>query len=371
MMHEYGLAVDIGTTNIKMARVHLEDALVERTVSVKNSQSSFGADVMARILAACEGNGPELQHRVTEDIRQGVRLLFPEGLHAPAEEGNPAEGKSCPMAIAGNTTMFSLLCGFPVDGMREYPFMPYCTEADGILLPRLGTPRLAPCAGAFIGGDVVAGLAHVFHLPENTKAPDNVVLFIDLGTNGEMVIGTREDLLAVSAAAGPAFEGGDFREGSSAVEALAKAYEEGIADETGLLCEPYFESGYSFIKNDVFMGVLTQTAIRYLQMAKAAIRTGVEYLLKEYGRTPDKVYLAGGMGVVSPESCYTIGMLPKELAGKTEFLGNTALQGTVRLLTEKTAGEEMRSLAKRIRAHNLAEWAEFQTRYVEAMNLSK
>ncbi|MGN0506160.1 MAG: ASKHA domain-containing protein [Lachnospiraceae bacterium] len=360
---EYGIAVDIGTTNVKFAKVRLPDGEVLTSYACKNSQGAFGADVMSRIRAACDGEEEKLTALVQGDIRKGIGTLLslPE-----AQKGEKAEQlwnrRLRRLSVACNTTMLSLLCGFPLDGMQEHPFTPYCLrvaekEQSGIAM------RFAPCAGAFIGGDIVAGLAA---LPLH----EEVFLLIDLGTNGELVLGTKERMLAVSVAAGPAFESGDFAEGTSALAAFAEAYRSGAVDETGLLSEEYFETGYPFVTADgKCAGVLTQRLIRDLQMAKAAVRTGVEYLLKSAGVMPDKVYLAGGMGSIAEQDCIELGMLPGSFFGKTEFVGNTALAGAIRLLLEDDAEVKMQKLASRIEEHDLAEWGEFEERYLGNLNL--
>lgn len=349
-----GIAVDIGTTNLKFAKVRLLDGAVLKTYQCRNSQGSYGADVMARITAACKGDAGKLTALMHSDIKRGLNKLF------PLPKQNPRR-----LSFVCNTTMLSLLCGFPLDGMREHPFMPHCLkvpqkEWNGAAV------CFAPCAGAFIGGDIVAGLAV---LPWE-KEP---LLLIDLGTNGELVLGTKEKLLAVSVAAGPAFEGGGWEMGTSALAALAEAYRNGAVDETGLLLEPYFETGYPFYADDgSCAGILTQSAVRDLQLAKAAVRAGVEYLLSKspFGM-PSRAFLAGSMGNLREEDCIEIGMLPECFSGKTEFLGNTALAGAVRMLMDASAYDAMEELAERIEEHELAGWDGFGESYLSYLNLPK
>ncbi len=348
----YNLAIDIGTTNIKMVKLCRETGAVQGEYQQKNSQKSFGADVLSRIRHACNGAGKQLADLVRQDILAGMRSLQAE---------TPGQ-----IAIACNTTMMALLCGDSVEGMQEFPFTPqrlYIPEKKGV--------RIAPAAGAFLGGDVVAGLSV---LPSETET----YLFIDLGTNGEMVLKAGEHLLAASAAAGPAFEYMVDASGSMLLEVLKESLEAGIVDETGLLCEKWFESGYVWKSGDGKQEfLLTQQKIRDLQLAKAAIRTGVDFLMDEYKILtgtqfePEWVYLAGGMGVVSEDACLRIGMLPEAFRGRCSFLGNTALKGAVRLLQEKNALAEMQALAEQMQVHNLAEWEEFNERFVGNINFSE
>lgn len=345
----YGMAVDIGTTNIKMAKVCLTTGDILSEYQCKNSQRQFGTDVLSRIRHACEGKRELLTELIRQDISKGRKALD--------------LSEQAPVAIACNTTMMALLCGDPVEGMQEFPF-----QAERLYIPEQRGVRVAPAAGAFIGGDVVAGLSVLPKKPET-------FLFIDLGTNGELVLKGNAGTLAVSAAAGPAFEYMVDASGSQLLEVLQEAYQTGKVDETGLLEDPWFENGYLWKSPDGTQKfLLTQKKIRELQLAKAAIRTGVDYLLQSYKeRTgdcvePEVVYLAGGMGVVSEEACLRIGMLPENMRGRCCFLGNTALQGAIRLLLEPESMQQMRHCAGGMEVHNLAAWEEFNHRFVENIN---
>lgn len=351
-----GIAVDIGTTNIKMVRVDLATGESQKEYQVKNSQQRFGGDVLSRIQHACCGKLEELSLLVRQDILAGMQQLG-------AKEKEP-------VAISCNTTMMALLCKDSVEGMQDFPFSP-----KRLFVPPQAGVCIAPAAGAFLGGDVVAGLSVLPKQPED-------FLFIDLGTNGEMVLCTKGQLLAVSAAAGPAFEYMADASGSLLLEALQNAYRSGAVDETGLLAEPWFEAGYPFWqeknpaesmhRKEPFL--LSQQKIRDLQLAKAAIRTGVDYLLETYEKrtgtpaVPEAVYLAGGMGVVSEEACLCIGMLPEYFRGKCRFLGNTALKGAVKLLLCPDSLEKMKQLAGRMEVHNLAAWDKFNEHFIENIN---
>lgn len=345
----YGLAIDIGTTNIKMAKVELDSGQLLGEIQMKNSQKKYGGDVLSRIRHACAGKDRELTELVRGDILAGCKAL--------------QAGETEQTAIACNTTMMALLCGDSVEGMQEFPFTP-----RRLLIPETENVRIAPAAGAFLGGDVVAGLSV---LPKITES----YLFIDLGTNGEMVLRAGEQSLAVSAAAGPAFEYMVDASGSMLLEVLQQALDKNVVDETGLLSDEWFDNGYLWKSQDGQQQfTLTQQKIRDLQLAKAAIRTGVDFLIKrqeeltgEHWR-PEKVYLAGGMGVVSEKACLRIGMLPECFRGKCEFLGNTALQGAIRLLRNPESFAQMQTIAGKIQVYNLAAWEEFNERFVDNIN---
>lgn len=346
---KYGLAIDIGTTNIKMKKIDMESGSVLGEFQQKNSQKKFGADVISRIKKSCAGYAGQLAECVRQDILSGMTALNAE--------------KPEQIAITGNTTMVALLCRDDVSGMQEYPFVP-----QRLQVPPQNEIRMAPAAGAFLGGDVVAGLSV---LPKETEK----FLFIDLGTNGEMVLKSGEMLMAASAAAGPAFEYMADASGSMFLEVLKIALEQNIVDETGLLSEEWFETGYIRKAEDGTSDfLLTQQKVRDLQLAKAAIRTGVDFLTEQYqvitGKSflPDRVFLAGGMGVVSEDACIRIGMLPKRFRGRSRFLGNTSLQGAVKLLLQPESFREMQNLAEQMQVFNLASWEKFNQNYIDNIN---
>ena len=345
----YGLAIDIGTTNIKMEKVDMESGFVLGEYQQKNSQRRFGGDVLSRIRKSCEGYAEELAECARQDILAGMAAM---------EAGIPEQ-----IAITGNTTMIALLCQEDVSGMQEYPFVP-----RRLAVPPTEKIRIAPAAGAFLGGDVVAGLSV---LPENA---DNF-LFIDLGTNGEMVLKSDQYFIAASAAAGPAFEYMADTSGSMLLEVLRMVLEQRIADDTGLLSEEWFDTGYRWKADDAGSEcLLTQQKIRDLQLAKAAIRTGVDFLAERYRELagkdfmPEQVYLAGGMGVVSEEACLRIGMLPEKYRGRCRFLGNTSLKGAKKLLLQPESFCGMQKLAETMQVFNLASWEEFNERFIANIN---
>lgn len=345
---EYGLAIDIGTTNIKLAKVSLETGEVLQEFQQKNSQLQYGRDVISRIQYAVNGKSGELSELVQRDILYGMHRL---GAEQPEKT-----------AVACNTTMMALLCGDSLEEMQEFPFTP-----KRLVIPERNGVYIAPAAGAFLGGDVVAGMSV---LPEAEE-----VLLIDLGTNGELVLKAGKLMLAASAAAGPAFEYMADASGSMLLEVLQEARKAGIVDETGLLAEKWFEEGYLWKSPDgTGEFLLTQQKIRELQLAKAAIRTGVDFLMEKYEEltgmpfVPRQVFLAGGMGVVSEEASLCIGMLPTEFRGKCRFLGNTALQGAVKLLLEPDSFFEMQKMARQIQVYHLAAWEQFNERFIENIN---
>lgn len=273
---------------------------------------------------------------------------------------------------------------------------------------------LAPGISAFVGGDVAAGLYALRMLPgfgEETAGcmqESGVRFLIDLGTNGEMAVTDGRHMLVTATAAGPAFEGSGESAliGTDRIALTASLLREGILDETGLLSEPYFSEGVPVkpARSDSVPkaggnGIIAETGssvdaeaghgspcrfkkedIRALQMAKAAIRAGIEILWQEMGcPRVDTLYLAGGFGYeLDAEAAYAIGLLPARLRGRVQVVGNTSLAGAFlmgRALREgridRSALEETLSSGITVESINLAKRKNFAALYLQYMNLEE
>lgn len=306
------VTVDIGTTTIAM-QLHDQDGRVADCYAQVNPQVKYGADVLSRIEAAKEPEvALKLQKMVLEVLGQGLKKF----------ECLLEEDERFLVVIAANTTMTYLLMGYDTKELGQAPFE--AKHLDYIHTEVCGEECLiCPGLSAFVGGDIVAGI-----LACDMWQKEELTLLIDLGTNGEMVLGNRNRMIACATAAGPAFEGGVNRGvwGADMIRLLAKLLDEGIMDETGLLSDTYFDTGV--LVGDV---CVTQESIRAIQLAKGAIRAGIEILVREYGidfSDIDKVVLAGGFGYhLEPKAAARIGLLPDELVDKTIAGGNTALTG--------------------------------------------
>lgn len=436
----YIIAVDLGTTTIAMQLRDAETGAVADTYCEMNPQRRYGTDVLARIQVSVDGRGEELRRLVCGAILRGLGQ-FAENLFKKADEetlsdepvpvretgkgtGAAAEsvslkgnlvdqghkekgnaGKILCMCIAGNTAMEHLLLGLDVSSLGRAPFLPVEKGLQSITAARLfeGMEELrenllmadgrafsdmpvyvAPCMSAFVGGDIVAGLYALGLLA--AKAPRHAALLIDLGTNGEMAITDGQRMIVTATAAGPAFEGDGTMMGTDRIALTAQLLRRGILDETGLMAEPYFTEGVRIegakeaavrgreIKNGCYF---TQKDVRGLQMAKAAIRAGVEILWEEMGRPGiEKVFLAGGFGYyLDVEAAVAVGLLPAYMRGRVQAAGNTSLAGAYELgrdLCEKrldaAALEERTCLAE---SRNLAETERFEELYLKYMNLGE
>ena len=332
----YGLALDIGTTTIAFALVDLESGKVVASYGVVNSQRAYGADVISRIKAASEGKLEALRKSVMDDISRGISCIG-------------AEIRK--IVIAGNTAMLHILMGEDCRSLGQYPFTPVFLEMREWELN--GVPALVlPGISAFVGADIVAG---VYSLDRDDY------LLADLGTNGEIVLVSDGEITATAAAAGPAFEGGNISCGTGSIPgAIYKydvlgAYTIGKKRPIGLCGSGVIDVAAFCVKNgiinetgameralEVAPGVnFTPKDVRELQLAKSAVRAGIEVLLGDLSDSKkseiNSMYLAGGFGhSLNVESAFILGILPGIFRGKVCAVGNSSLAGCVRFLTEST-----------------------------------
>ena len=360
------VTADIGTTTIA-AQLYDDKGDIATDYAGVNPQVMFGADVLSRIQAARE---PEAAGRMR---RQALGKLE-EAVACFRAHLRP--GESMRMVLAGNTTMVYLLMGYDPAELGRAPFgASHLAAAETVIgdVPCVIFPGLS----AFVGGDITAGM-YACGMRERRE----LTLLVDLGTNGEMVLGNRERRIACATAAGPAFEGGVNRGvwGADMIHLLARLKREGVMDETGLLADEYFETGV--LIGDVRV---TQAAIRAIQLAKGAIGAGIRILMKEYGlredwQAIDRVVLAGGFGYyLRPEDAAEVGLLPRELETKSLAGGNTALAGALRLGRELLAREPAEGWRPPGDIHerlgvggveilNLAEHPDFEQMYFQYMD---
>lgn len=397
---DFGIAIDIGTTTIAISLVGRSGTGVYDTYTAMNRQRAYGSDVIARIQASSEGKSEQLKATIIEDLKTGIFSLLDKNHVSPEAVSG--------VAIAANTTMQHLLMGYSCETLGVYPFTPVSIkEATYNYKEVFGTNELSnaqvtllPGISTFVGSDITAGMYQCgFHTNKG------VSLLVDLGTNGEMAIGNADKILVTSTAAGPAFEGGNITWGmgsvkgaisrvrilgdqaeietildapavgicgTGVVEATAELLLAELVDETGMLEEDYFEDGFPLAKTeDGKIITFTQKDIREIQLAKSAIRAGIETLLLRYGITyeeVEQVYLAGGFGFYMDQAkAAVIGMLPGELAAKTVAAGNTSLGGAIRFLTNKDGSEVMAKLAEKSTEIPLSTDVTFNELYMEHM----
>ena len=303
---------DIGTTTIAMLLYAADGSVEERFVEV-NPQTAYGADVLSRIKAAEKPSAAVLmQEMVRHVLEKGLRK-FKRRLSA---------GEELYLVTAANTTMTYLLMGWDTAELGHAPFQ--ASRLSGAETDLSGIHCFVlPGFSAFVGGDILAGCCAC-----SMTDREEITLLIDLGTNGELLLGNCHRRIACATAAGPAFEGGVNRGiwGADMIRLLAILRRDGLLDETGLLAEPYFDRGIR-----IGNVCVTQEAVRSVQLAKEAIAAGIDVLLKKYGipgGAVDRVVLAGGFGYyLDPADAAEIGLLPRIFADRTVSGGNTALSG--------------------------------------------
>jgi len=384
------LAVDIGTTTIAAALAEKETGAVLATAGCGNSQRIFGQDVLSRIKASVAGTGEKLKTLIRQDILNLLEEIQKKQKDIVIEH----------IYIAGNTTMEHLYMGDSCEGLGKAPFTPVSLAERKDSLSNIPV-TLLPGISAFVGADIAAGM-----LSCGMDEEERPSLLLDLGTNGEMVLALEDKMIATSAPAGPALEGGNISCGVASVtgaiskvrvigertiigtignapatgicgtgvlELVAGLYENHIIDASGQMKEKYREEGFPLARMKGGKQItFTQQDIREVQLAKAAIHSGIELLLEHAGISMGeikKVYLAGGFGVyLDVHIAAGIGLLPAELEKCTKAVGNTSLQGCIAYGSSEENRSRTEEMIKKCESINLAEQADFEERYVANMN---
>ena len=390
-----GMILDIGTTTLAACLVDAETGETLAKASALNPQGAFGADVISRISAFGEGKGEELRAAVVAATNRMIAEFCTTG--AQIDE----------IVVVGNPTMLHLFIGADPTGIGSYPFTPAFTEtkyfvgADiGIRAPRV---RLLSSISAYLGSDVSAGI-----LACEMDKTDKTQLFMDLGTNGEIVLAHEGKLFAASTAAGPALEGANMSCGiggvagaidrvwcedghlrfttvdgaqargicgSGFIDLFALLLDEGILDETGAFCEGCDSPLFHHLADDCFYLTpeiyLSQDDVRQFQLAKAAIAAGVEALLahcKVKMKEIERVFLAGGLGYyMSPASAARTGLLSPALLARTQIAGNTALAGAKLCLLKEENQIALDILSQETETVELSFSPVFSQAYIENM----
>ncbi|MBQ4529854.1 MAG: DUF4445 domain-containing protein [Lachnospiraceae bacterium] len=401
MKPPFQVAIDLGTTTIAMQLLAGEKAVPVKTYTAVNSCRRFGSDVITRIQNANNGGLYKLQKLSQTDILKGIKALC----EAAEITMNAIER----IGIAGNTTVSQIFLGQSLQGLAAYPFQPFTCEIQKLSFSEVFESKesqaeviIFPPVSAFVGGDIVSGLFQCGFLSRKRPA-----MLIDIGTNGEMVIGDSEHLLCTSVAAGPAFEGGGLRNGVGSVSGAISAFElQGnrgkvttihekspigicgtgmveilselkdarILKQDGNLLEQYLNQGYEVAKTESGNPICVyQQDIRELQLAKGAIGAGIELLVKAYGKTYreiPEVFVAGGFGYrMNIRKAVNIGIFPKEFLGKIKTVGNTSLAGVESFLRDGQAEEKLKKITEISKEVVLAKTEEFQQTYMKHLNL--
>jgi uncharacterized 2Fe-2S/4Fe-4S cluster protein (DUF4445 family) len=417
----FGIAFDLGTTTVVATLLDLGTGTPVAVASTLNKQQPFGADVITRISATMMDPGAldKLQALAAETLAELAAEVCAEGSVEPDEVYE--------VALAGNATMTHLVLGIDPEPLGMAPFILATRLYPEILAADLGLPVhpraravVFPAFGAYVGGDITAGL-----MASGMDRDARVRLFVDIGTNCEIVLGNRDWLLATAAPAGPAFEGAAIRCGmraaDGAIEVVGMTADEltmkvigdvepqglcgsGLVDAvTGLVKLGLLDSSGRFVpeeqaallapglagrltqigKERVFVLhwrgpeaedsiYLSQRDVRELQFAKAAIATGWHILLEEAGLTQDdvkQVLLAGSFGsYLSPAAAIRIGLVPKVPVARVVPAGNVAGEGAKMALLSLRERAGGLALLEEVRYVELSDRADFNDRFIDQLN---
>ncbi|MEN3005170.1 ASKHA domain-containing protein [Dehalobacterium formicoaceticum] len=411
----YGVAIDVGTTTIAVTLIDLSSGAVVARQGTYNRQADFGDDVITRIVYADENNGTEkLQQVVMETINDLLNKIFEE---------QDISMEEIPVAVvAGNTTMSQLFLGISPKYIRLEPYIPAASQYPivkakdlGLSINPEGMVLSFPAVASYVGGDIVSGT-----LVAEVAKHEELTLFVDIGTNGEMVLGNQDWLMCCACSAGPAFEGGGIAYGmramagaiervaidketyhvayktigdtppvgicgSGLIDCLSKLREAGIIDRSGKMQDldiprikrgddgPEFILAFaaeSGIDQDI---VITESDIKNLIRAKGAIFAGVRIMLSMADmpiEAIDKILIAGGFGnYLNVPDSVRIGLLPDLPAEKYEFIGNSSLKGAQLALLSKEAFRYAEEIGRSMTYLELSIGNAFMDEYVSALFL--
>jgi uncharacterized 2Fe-2S/4Fe-4S cluster protein (DUF4445 family) len=384
-----GIAIDLGTTTIAAQLLDLATGNVLAVQTALNVQARLGGDVMSRVEFAMSGGQLELQQLIRDQLGEMIARLLAAVKAATLNR----------IIIVGNTVMHHLFCGVSLAPLAASPFCPeqpgrftFSPRDLGWALPENTMLEFLPCLGGFVGSDILAGI-----IATGLHESRELVALMDLGTNGEVVVGNREKMLCTSTAAGPAFEGARISQGMrAATGAISEVHIKdgflschvigggearglcgsGLVDAVaaGLELEWIHPSGRMENRRPMPLAgnvQLLPSDVRELQLAKGAIAAGLKILAGRFGVTPfelKQVHLAGAFGnYISRTSAQKIGLLRLAL-DRVVPAGNTALLGAKLALFD--AAERWDAVARRVEHVSLNEDESFQDIYIEEMRLS-
>jgi len=410
-----GCAIDIGTTTVTMVLTSLEDGKLLAKGSSGNGQIRYGADVINRIIEQGRSGGKKkLQDAIIKETLTPIiaNLCKTAGISA---------GSILRLSVGSNTTMNHLLLGVDAEPVRMEPYIPSFFSWEGLLAGDLKLPAnplapvlIAPNIGSYVGGDITAGT-----LAAGIWDKDEMSLFIDLGTNGELVFGNRDFLMSCACSAGPAFEGGDISSGmratdgaveaavidkdtmeptlsiigdpgqkvvgicgSGIIDMISELFRTGIINAKGL----FVREGRRILRDAHGMGryvlafpeesetgrevSLNEVDIDNFIRAKGAIFSAIDTLLNSVDMTVemiDKVYVAGGIGSgINMKNAVNIGMLPDVELDKFQYIGNSSLTGAYAMVVSDEANAKCCEVAANMTYLELSTYPGYMDSFVAA-----
>ncbi len=411
------LAVDLGTTTIAASLVDQASGKRLASGGCLNPQREFGADVITRLSAA--EDVPEQRHRMAELVNAeleslAMQLLEEVGMHPDSLRR---------VAIAGNPAMEHLLLDLPVASLARIPYRPLFSEGRNVCITELGwklacDAYIFPLPGGFVGGDLVAFLYGQIS-SDSQLLPHHARLYLDLGTNAEIALVSGDTVFATSAAAGPAFEAGNLSCGmpglpgavsnvaingdrvtidtiadahpkgicgTGVLSLMAELLRSGVMERTGRLKTPaeitsnlagriVEHSGipaflvYRDAGGELF---LTQHDIRQVQLAKGAVRAGIEVLLDRAGiryEALQELVLTGSFGaLLRPELLKIAGIVPDDVVEHLRPVRDGALEGVERMLSASDGMGEVETVARKIKVFPLSGTPAFEKIFLEQID---
>jgi uncharacterized 2Fe-2S/4Fe-4S cluster protein (DUF4445 family) len=412
-----GVAVDVGTTTVVAHLIDLSTSKILATDATYNSQITFGEDVITRLIYAKEEVGG--RERLHQAIIGNINTLI---TNTVAAADINIQDVTC-VLCAGNTTMMHFLLDLDSSHIRHEPYIPAATHLPparaievGIQINPRGLLYAVPCVSSYVGGDIVSGV-----LASGIYRSKELSMLIDVGTNGEIVLGNEEWLVCCSASAGPAFEGGEVKFGmrathgaiekvkvldhgevvemvviadekprgicgSGLIDVIAQLQQAGVIDRTATFSEPDYcsrlrenDDGVEFVlayADDTAIDrdiVITQPDINNLVRSKGAVYAGASVLIKSMGlsfRDLEQVFIAGGFGnYLDLPRAVAIGLLPDLPLEKIKFIGNSSLSGAKVAILSKEALDEIDNIAQKMTYIDLSSNDQFMNEYSSALFL--
>ncbi|MBP8818888.1 MAG: DUF4445 domain-containing protein, partial [Syntrophomonadaceae bacterium] len=408
----YGVVLDLGSTSLFAALIDLQDGKVRGMAAKTNMQRVYGADVISRVSYCLDNpDGLARLHQVLiNNINTAIEELLRDAEISPDDIYD--------FAVVGNPVMMHLLLGINPSGFAAAPYSGLVVDELNFSARELGFTAgnnamvyILPQAGGFIGADTIGGLLTL----QSQKA--GIYLFIDVGTNGEVVLCNKGQFFAASAAAGPAFEGGGITCGARAgagvidrvnldndgklqfhipgsqvangicgsalIDLIACMLKAGYIDDKGIITSKAAEQwvtrgserGMEIVLLDNGAGTpiaLNQEDIRQLQLAKAALRTAIDSVMEAAQvslKQVENIYMAGAFGsYIDPENAMLIKMIPAVDPEKVVNIGNAAAQGAMLALLSDKKRREARILQDKIQCIELAYYPGFQEKFINNLN---
>jgi len=422
----YGLAVDIGTTTVAGFLCDLRTGNLVAAASIMNPQVIYGEDVLSRL--TCAMNDPQGLEKLRRCILEGLNAI----IATVAKKARIAPREILEAVCVGNTAMHHLFLGIGPDELGRSPYPPASQRAidlkgrdSGLDILSSGNVHVLPVQAGFVGADSVAVL-----IAEEPYNHDEVTLIIDIGTNGELILGNRERLLSCSCATGPAFEGASIKFGmraapgaiekveiaplthevqwkavgdrkwhraphaagnargicgSGIIDAVAEMYRAGVLERSGAFNRNLSTqrlrrdtdgkqefvlawAGETAIGTDI---TVTAGDVRAVQLAKGAMYSGAKLMLERLGiERPDKIVLAGAFGsFIDKKKAMSLGMFPDCDLRRVYAVGNAAGDGARMALLSRRKRIEAQQMARRVEYVELSAEADFSRQFMLAMHL--